>query len=47
MSAVMELMSWVLGELPSFFLSEPVSLFLGFGILFAVISLIRAIINLK
>lgn len=47
MQAVKDLMLWVLQQLPAFFLTEPISLFLGFGISFSVIALIRDIIKLK
>lgn len=38
---------WFIEQLPTFLMSEPIKYFVGFAMLFVVISLVRQIINLR
>lgn len=38
---------WFIDQLPSFLMSEPINYFVGFAMLFVVVSLVRQIINLR
>lgn len=43
---MMTFVEWFLTELPSFLMAEPVCYFVGFAMLFVVVSLIRSIVNI-
>lgn len=38
---------WFIEQLPTFLMSEPICYFVGFAMLFVVVSLVRQIINLR
>lgn len=47
MAAMKDFIGWFLTQLPAFLLAEPICYFIGFAMLFLVISAIRQIINLR
>ena len=46
MTDMQTFVTWFLEQLPAFFLSEPISYFVGFAFLFVAIRLIKEIIRL-